>query len=178
MIVAYAGTFEPYQGLDLLIRGFARARQSCPNSFLLMIGGTKEQVAQYRALAEACGLAEHSLFTGRLDPGTVKTALKRAAVLTSPRSAGTNTPLKVYEQLASGIPLVATRIRSHTQVLTEEVSFLVEPTIDGLADGLTRALTDQCARADKTAAALALYADKYSRSVYEEKMRRLLEVLR
>ena len=38
-----------------------------------------------------------------------------------------NTPLKIYEQLASGLPLVATRIPSHTQVLTEDVCILVEP---------------------------------------------------
>jgi len=177
-IVAYAGTFEAYQGLDLLIRGFARALQACSEAFLLMVGGTEAQVARYREMAHAHCLTEHCLITGRMDPRVLKIELERAAVLTSPRSAGTNTPLKVYEQLASGIPLVATRIRSHTQVLNDEVCFLVEPTPDGLAEGLTRALTDEKARAAKTAAARALYEEKYSRSVYEQKMRRLLEVLR
>ena len=59
-----------------------------------------------------------------------------AAVLVSPRSHGTNTPLKIYEQLASGMPLVATSILSHTQVLDEDVAFLVEPEPQAMADGL------------------------------------------
>jgi glycosyltransferase involved in cell wall biosynthesis len=163
--------------LDLLIKGFARTLNRCTAAFLLMIGGTEEQVLRYRELAQAHGLGQHSLFTGRLDPPTAKALLRRAAVLTSPRSAGTNTPLKVYEQLASGIPLVATRIQSHTQVLDEQVCFLVEPTVEGVADGLTRALTDQRAGAQKAAAACALYMEKYSREVYEAKMRQLLESL-
>ena len=56
-----------------------------------------------------------------------------ASVLVSPRSTGTNTPLKVYEQVASGVPLVATRIYSHTQILDDEVAFLLEPDASGMA---------------------------------------------
>ena len=52
-----------------------------------------------------------------------------AQVLVSARIHGTNTPLKIYEQLASGRPLVATRIWSHTQVLSESVCFLADPDI-------------------------------------------------
>ena len=61
-------------------------------------------------------------------------------MLVSPRVHGTNTPLKVYEHLASGKPLVATRIWSHTQVLDDSVCFLVEPEPDSMAKGLLRAL--------------------------------------
>ena len=35
----------------------------------------------------------------------------------SPRSRGTNTPLKIYQYLRSGKPIVATRLLTHTQVL-------------------------------------------------------------
>lgn len=62
--------------------------------------------------------------------------------LTSPGVLGTNTPLKVYEQSASGIPLVATRIHSHTQILDDEVCFLATPTAEGLAAGILEAITD------------------------------------
>ena len=99
-------------------------------------------------------------------------------MLLSPRIDGTNTPLKVYEQLASGIPLVASRIYSHTQVLNDDVCFLVDPTEEAMAEGLIAALTDEAARARVTAAARDLYATRYSPLAYEMKMRRLLEVLR
>ena len=61
-------------------------------------------------------------------------------VVVSPRSRGTNTPLKIYEILASGIPLVATRIESHTQVLSRAICFLADPEPAALARAIESAL--------------------------------------
>jgi glycosyltransferase involved in cell wall biosynthesis len=97
-----------------------------------------------------------------------------ANVLVSPRLRGTNTPLKVYEQLASGRPLVATAICSHTQILTDSVCFLVEPNAVSLAGGLLAALTDTADSARRVANAKALYDREYARPAYEQKIRRLL----
>jgi len=97
-------------------------------------------------------------------------------VLVSPRIEGTNTPLKIYEQLASGKPLVATRIWSHTQVLTDDVCILVEPQPQALAAGILKAIDDG-ARLTHIASAKCLYERVYSRPAYEAKVRRLLEIL-
>jgi glycosyltransferase involved in cell wall biosynthesis len=177
-IVSYAGTFESYQGLDILIPAFARAREKCPDAFLLLIGGNPQQVDHFRTLAAENGIEADSLLTGRLDQATTKALLADVQVLTSPRSAGTNTPLKVYEQLASGVPLVATRIYSHTQVLNDDVCYLVEPTPESMAEGLVDALLDTPRRTAIIESAKALYRDAYSRPVYVQKMTRLLEGLR
>jgi glycosyltransferase involved in cell wall biosynthesis len=176
-MIFYAGTFEPYQGLELLIRAFALARPSCPDAVLLLVGGQPRQVDQYAALAADLGLGHHCLFTGTVDQTTVRRWLRQATLLASPRVSGNNTPLKIYEQLASGIPLLATRIRSHTQVVSDEVCFLVDPTPEAMAEGLAAALSSREAREQVAQKALALYAEKYSPAVYEQKMRQLLSVL-
>jgi len=176
-IVAYAGTFESYQGIDLLIEAFARTRTARPEAFLLLIGGSAEQVASARALADRLGIPGDVCCTGRLDPAAVKRQLRRAAVLTSPRTAGTNTPLKIYEQLASGIPLVATRILSHTQVLDDRVCFLADPDPDSLSRALLAALEGGPACARVVQNAQELYRRDYSREAYLAKMSALLEVL-
>ena len=176
-ILLYAGTFERYQGLGLLLRAFARARSRMPDAVLVLVGGTPSQLHAIRSEAEALELGDSCVIVGRVAPDQVRDLIARAAVLLSPRIDGTNTPLKVYEQLASGIPLVATRIYSHTQVLNDDVCFLVDPTEEAMAAGLVAALTDQDARRRVAAAALALYAERYSPDAYEAKMRRLLEVL-
>jgi glycosyltransferase involved in cell wall biosynthesis len=177
-LVVYTGTLEAYQGIDLLILAFGRVHQRRPDASLLLVGGTPGQVARYRALADAQGLNGECIFTGRVPQATARCLAQRATVLTSPRVSGSNTPLKVYEQLASGIPLVATRIRSHTQVLDDEVCFLVEPTVDGIADGICEALDNAKRREAVTSHALELYDARYARPVYEEKMRSLLTMLR
>jgi glycosyltransferase involved in cell wall biosynthesis len=146
-IVLYAGTFEVYQGLDTLLGAFVHVHAACPRALLVMIGGTKEQVARLRQEAETLGIGEHVMGAGPDTQAAAARCTRSAAVLVSPRSHGSNTPLKIYEQLASGVPLVATRILSHTQVLDEQVAFLVDPEPEAMAAGLIRALTDEDARA-------------------------------
>jgi glycosyltransferase involved in cell wall biosynthesis len=177
VLVVYSGTFETYQGLDMLIQAFAQVHEHRPDASLLLVGGTPAQVAQYRAVADTLGLSGSVRFTGRVTPATARSLSRHATVLTSPRVKGTNTPLKIYEQLASGIPLVATRIHSHTQVLDDDVCFLVEPTASAMAEGILEAITDSTRREAVIRKALALYDSRYSREVYKEKMRRLLQLL-
>lgn len=176
-VLLYAGTFERYQGLDLLLHAFARARHRLGDAMLVMLGGSPPQVEALRAEARRLGVEDAVRVVGRVAPDQVRDFIRRAAVLLSPRIDGTNTPLKVYEQLASGVPLVATRIYSHTQVLDDEVCFLVDPTEEAIAEGLVAALTDEAARERVTAAARDLYATRYSPDAYEAKMQRLLDVL-
>ena len=173
-LVVYAGTFEAYQGLELLIRAFAEAHARRPEAFLLLVGGNEGQIERLRALANSRGLQDHCHFTGRVPQPLAQWYARKAALQTSPRITGSNTPLKIYEQLASGIPLLATRIPSHTQVLDDRVCFLVEPSERAMAEGLEAALTDTERREQVVAAARELYQQRYSREVYEQKMRSLI----
>ena len=175
--VVYAGTLEPYQGIDILINAFKHVMAKNSDSFLLIVGGTKAQVEDYSALAEKLRLEQYVLFTGRVSQALAKHYCHLASVLVSPRSTGTNTPLKIYEQLASGIPLVATRIHSHTQVLNDNVAFLVEPEPEAMARGILVALESNGDSHRIAANARQLYEQKYSRPVYERKIQRLLELL-
>jgi glycosyltransferase involved in cell wall biosynthesis len=175
-VIAYAGTFEHYQGLDLLISAFALVRQSRPDATLLMIGGAPAQVEDKKRLADRLDLGGACVFTGQVNKARARELTQQADVLVSPRIEGTNTPLKIYEQLASGKPLVATRTWSHTQVLTDEVCILVAPEPSAMAAGILRALDDE-ARLAHVAQAKSLYERAYSRPAYEAKVRRLLELL-
>ena len=174
-LVIYAGTLESYQGIDLLIEAFSAVVMDDPNAFLLVVGGSKEQAKYFSELAAECGLSQHTLFTGRVPQALAQQYASRAKVQVSPRRSGTNTPLKVYQQLASGVPIVATRIYSHTQVLDDDVCFLVEPEPQDLARGILDALSDRDTAKHKAQNARKLYEQKYSREVYTEKMVNLLE---
>jgi glycosyltransferase involved in cell wall biosynthesis len=175
--VVYAGTLEPYQGIDILINSFSQVVKQISEVFLIIVGGNEKQVKYYSDMANAMGLNDDIYFTGRVPQIIAKNCCKRASVLVSPRSDGTNTPLKIYEQLASGIPLVATDIYSHTQVLNDEVAFLVKPEPEDMAAGIIKALdqSNGCRISDN---AKMLYKKKYDRPIYEEKMQRVLELLK
>ena len=174
----YAGTFEKYQGIDRVIKAFATVQAELPDARLILAGGTEEQVASMQQVAAEVGLGEKCIFTGRVSKTLALKFTREADVLLSPRVDGTNTPLKIYEQLASGKPLVATSIWSHTQVLDEEVCFLVEPTLESIAQGMLRVLNEPEEAARRAVNARQLYEREYARPIYEEKIRKLLAMVR
>jgi len=176
-VVAYAGTFDAYQGVDLLVRAFAKVRERRPEAFLLLAGGLPRQIEDMRRLAADCGLEGHCLFTGQVSRATASALTRGAAVVVSLRREGINTPLKVYELLASGVPLVATRVPAHTQILNDEVCFLADPDPDSLTEAILAALSGDGKPARLARKAAALYRARYSRAAYEDKMRALLRAL-
>ena len=65
-----------------------------------------------------------------------------ADVLVSPRSYGDNVPLKVFDYMAAGKPIVATDIKAHRAVLDRDCAVLVAVAGPSLADGINRVLED------------------------------------
>lgn len=175
--VGYVGTLETYQGIDLLLEAFALVRESIPEAFLLIVGGTPEQVDKYQTMARQLDLTEACLLTGRLSHNLARRLLAEVDVVVSPRSRGTNTPLKIYEILASGIPLVATRIESHTQVLSRAICFLADPEPAALARAIESALANPDESHRVAESARAFYDENYSRAVYDSKIKALLEAI-
>lgn len=169
--IVYAGTLEAYQGIDILVSAFRLFVGKHPGYKLVVVGGNPQQVQKYTSLAAENGISDHCLFTSQVSQALAKHYSSQATILVSPRKHGTNTPLKIYEQLASGIPLVATRIYSHTQVLDDSVAFLVEPTPEAMAEGLAQA-TGETGQ-DKASHAQRLYDEKYAKTIYLDKMARL-----
>jgi glycosyltransferase involved in cell wall biosynthesis len=122
-VVLYTGTFEPYQGLDMLIEAMAVVARTRPDVRLLVVGGRDDQVAAARAAATR--LAAPAIFTGHQPARDIPAYVEACDLLASPRIRGTNTPLKIYSYLRSGKPIVATRLLTHLQVLDDEVAALV-----------------------------------------------------
>jgi glycosyltransferase involved in cell wall biosynthesis len=170
-VVLYTGTFEAYQGLDLLYAAAARVRAARPDVRFLVVGGQPDQVEAARAQARAAGAEDVVVFTGQRPSEEIPAFLDAATVLASPRSRGTNTPLKIYQYLRAGRPIVATRLLTHTQVLDDAVAVLTEATPEAYAAGILRAVEDP-AEADAIGRRARELADtKYSYEAYLERTR-------
>jgi glycosyltransferase involved in cell wall biosynthesis len=137
-VVLYVGTLEPYQGIDLLVDAIA---QLAGEARLVIAGGRPEQVTALSAEVQQRGLAKDITVAGPIPPASVAAALGAADALVSPRRSGTNTPLKLWEYLRAGRPLVVTDIPAHTDVLGPDDARIVAPTAEGLATGIYDALT-------------------------------------
>lgn len=93
-LIVYTGTFEAYQGLDLLFAASARVAAVRPEMRLLLAGGKPDQVSRAREQARAAGVAGQTILAGERPAEEIPSFLDAADVLVSPRSTGTNTPLK------------------------------------------------------------------------------------
>lgn len=171
-VVLYTGTFEAYQGLDLLFAAMALVRTKRPDARLLLAGGKPDQVEKARAQAKAAGIDDVTVFAGERPATEIPAYLLASDVLVSPRSRGTNTPLKIYQYLRSGKAIVATRLLTHTQVLSDETAILTGTSPREFADGILRAIADPDYAAAVGRQAQALAETKYSYEAYLEKTRR------
>jgi glycosyltransferase involved in cell wall biosynthesis len=177
-LVLYTGTFEAYQGLDLLFSAMAIVRARRADARLLLAGGKPEQVSAARRQAAAAGIAEATIFAGERPASEIPAYLLAADVLASPRSKGTNTPLKIYQYLRAGRPIVATRLLTHTQVLGDETAFLTSPSAEAFAAGILAALDDRPRATAAARRARELAETKYSYAAYLERTRRAMDSLR
>ena len=137
-LVLYTGTFEAYQGVELLIQASARLAQTHPEIRVLVVGGEPAQVEAARAVARASGAGDVMVFTGQQPAREIPAFIQSCDLLVSPRIRGTNTPLKIYSYLRSGKPIVATDLLTHTQVLTPQVARLVPVNAEALATAIAR----------------------------------------
>ena len=159
-VVLYGGTFESYQGLPELIQAIPLVRDRLPNVTFVLVGAENGTGQAVRAQASPLVQSGAVRIVDRQPRHVIASYLGLADVLVSPRSHGGNLPLKVFDYLAAGRPIVATDIPTHRTVLDEERAVLVPPQSAALARGILSLLQDP-ARAERLAQAGRRYAQEH-----------------
>ena len=173
-VVLYTGTFEAYQGLGLLFDAARHVLANRPDTVFVLAGGRADQIDLARAEARRAGVEAAVIFAGQRPAEEIPAFLDAADVLVSPRSSGTNTPLKIYQYLRSGRPIVATRLLTHTQVLDDAVAVLTDATPQGFGDGMLSVINDPARGRAVGESARALAETKYSYEAYLDRTRQAL----
>ena len=153
--IGYAGHLYPWKGVDLVIEAVAALQDTRG----LIVGGhaLEPDLARVKAFAEQLFCAGRVTFTGLLPPADVAARLREADVLVLPNPASAisrefTSPLKLFEYMASGRPIVASDLPSFREVLADgRNAVLVEA---GNPQALTagiRTIKDDPALADRLA---------------------------
>jgi len=144
--VGYAGHLYPWKGPDVLIAALERL----PSVRGLVVGGLagEQDLDRVRTLADRL-VPGRITFAGQVEPPRVAALLRQADVLVLPNtpsraSAAYTSPLKLFEYMASGRPIVASDLPALREVLRpDENAVLVEAgSAEALAAGLARVLGD------------------------------------
>ena len=139
-VVLYTGSFETYQGLDQLLAAIPGVVARVPHTAFVCVGDTgKDQLGE----AGRRLVAEGRLHVVSRRPRDEMLGYYASAdVLVSPRMFGDNAPLKVFDYLAAGRPIVATDIVAHRALLADGRALLVAPRADAIAGAIVRVLED------------------------------------
>jgi glycosyltransferase involved in cell wall biosynthesis len=142
-IAVFTGSLRPWHGVDLAIR----ALSFVSNTVHLVIAGDGEIKAELQALTETLGLANRIHWLGHVAHADIPALLSAADVALAPYPALDDfafSPLKLYEYLAVGVPIVASDIGQISDLLADIGSAeLVEPgNVAALAAAITRVVSD------------------------------------
>jgi len=139
MVVGTVARFDAVKHLDVLLRAVARV----PDVILVLVGDGEES-ARLRGLAGSLSLGPRAVFAGeRVDAARLLPAFDVYA--TTSHKEGM--PLAVLEAMALGLPVLASDIPAHREVLPPASPGLFAGDVDAMAAALARLAGDAAARA-------------------------------
>lgn len=164
-MLLYLGSLHPWKGVDTLILAMKYVTRP---AHLVVVGGHRARIADLRALAEREGVAERVVFVGPVEPGRRFEWIHRADICLLPLTSTSigsryTSPLKLFEYMAVGKPIVASDLPSMRVVLEPDKHALLvqESSADGFAKAIERLLR-QPALGERLAAAARARAAEFS----------------
>ena len=165
-VVAYVGslTFVNHR-VDLLLDAFALVAAECSDVVLVLVGAGSD-AQELRVRAERLGLADRVIFVGYVPPSISPYYLKIAHVSVDPVDddsvARARSPLKIFESMAAGTPVVAGDVGDRREILADgRAGLLVAPgDCKALACGILELLKDEDKRVRMAETALGA-SEKY-----------------
>jgi glycosyltransferase involved in cell wall biosynthesis len=133
--VGFVGSMKPWHGLDVLVEAFARLHTRAAETQLLLVGDGPARAAACADLS-ARGLADVVHCTGAVAPREVPGLLTSIDLAVAPYPHASDfyfSPLKVYEYMAAGRAVVASRVGQLEAVIRHDVNGLLCPPGDAAA---------------------------------------------
>jgi glycosyltransferase involved in cell wall biosynthesis len=185
VVVGFIGTFGPWHGAETLARAFLRLHASDPRVRLLMIGDGATMAEVRRILIDG-GAIDATVFTGLVPQEDGASCLAACDVLVSPHVPNPDgtpffgSPTKLFEYMAMGKGIVASRLDQIGEVLVDGRTALLTPPGDGdaLARAIARLVDDRTLRECLGADARRTVLERYTwRAHTERTIARLRAVL-
>jgi glycosyltransferase involved in cell wall biosynthesis len=142
--VGFVGSLKPWHGLDVLIVAFHRLYRREPKSRLLIVGDGPERAKLSDEIRQR-GLQECVHLIGAVSAEEIPSWLASLDVAVAPYPQLPQfyfSPLKLYEYMAAGLPVAASRIGQIARVVQHEVNGLLFPA--GNAQALAAVLERLC----------------------------------
>jgi N-acetyl-alpha-D-glucosaminyl L-malate synthase BshA len=125
-IITFVGTLRPIKGVEYLIRAMKIVRQKSTGARLMLVGDGEEREKLEKLVKELI-LEEYVRFIGKVQNEKVPEYMVASDIFILP-SLSEGFPVTVLEAMASGLPIIVTRVRGLQEIIKDgENGFLVEP---------------------------------------------------
>lgn len=143
-IVGFVGGFYPWHGLDLLMDAAEKVLELIPNTKFFLIGDGPIRDDLERRVKKSI-LKDAAIFTGSIPYSDLPRYIAAFDIGVVPNSTNYSSPLKMFEYMAMGKPVLAPRLAPIKEVIKDGVSgVLFEPRDkEALSEAIIRLLTDQ-----------------------------------
>lgn len=146
-VVCFVGLFYPWHGVRFLAEAFSLFHQHHRDARLLLVGDGEEAPA-VRAVLERRGARNAAHFTGLVPRSEAPRYMAAADVLVLPHAnvhRFIGSPIKLFEYMAAGRPIVATRVGQIEEILVDGRTALLVPPEDAeaMATALARVRDDR-----------------------------------
>lgn len=142
-VVVYTGNFESYQGVGRLVESIPHVISQVPNAAFVLVGANGTTRNPLPAMAGALEIRGSLITIPRQPRAAIGSYLELADVVVSPRESIGNLPLKVFDYMAAGKPIVATDNATHRSVLNDDRAWLVSPGPEAMGNAIATLLTDR-----------------------------------
>jgi glycosyltransferase involved in cell wall biosynthesis len=123
-VAAFCGSFQKWHRVDMLVRAFGRAFPE-GGARLLLIGDGPEFRATSRLAREL--LRDRVMMTGGIRNSEVGELLSIADAAVLPATNSYGNPMKLYEFMASGLPIIAPRQKQVVEITGDQAAILFSP---------------------------------------------------
>lgn len=161
---------DPKKGVPYLLKALACLRKK-REDFILDIVGDGPNRAEYREMADSLGLADSVRFHGLKTKVEIAELMRQSNFFVLP-SIWENLPCVLIEAMASGLPIVATKVGGIPEILTDEVGELVPPANPEALAAAIEHMLDHCR--DYVPERIVQYAEgRYSYQAVGSKLNKL-----
>jgi len=163
-VVAFVGNLAPWQGVEYLIGAAPMLLKKNQGTRFLIVGGGPLKDA-LMAETNRLAISNHFVFTGMVDHEEIPLYINLADICVLPkrRLKSGYSPIKLYEYMACGKPVVASRVEGLIFLEEEGAGRLVEPeNVDDLEKALDDLLQDPGKRASMGSTGLKIAVERYS----------------
>jgi glycosyltransferase involved in cell wall biosynthesis len=146
-VLGYVGGLRPWHGVQALPALLGRLCPRYPNLRLVIVGNGPLRAEVQRGLEEL-GLGQRIVFTGGVPYEDIPGLIRQFDVALAPYAELGHpfyfSPLKLFEYMACGVPVVAARLGQIAEVVRDGTTGLLYPPgeLDALAAACDRLLTD------------------------------------